>query len=308
MREVLIGEAIRQRRLELGMTQEQLGEGIFDPVSISRIETGKQTPSRKKLKELFERLGLPGDYCYVLRSNNAEKIVKYREEIISLFENEEYEEALGKLEELKKLSEAEDHVTQQFILLMQCRMGKMENGERKSYTFQEQFDLLQKAIRLTSPAFDINKVEQGLYNLEEMAALTLFAKAYSDNGDSERAISIYKRLLIYLHSHFPNILNSEGIFPLVAYCYAKELDKKGEYEKAFKLAKYGWQSCVRYEFYGSLFPILALIAQICHHMGDDEQSEIYYRRVYYIYKVIGDKKGENRISREVKQTLKITLQ
>ena len=39
MKEVFLGEVIRQRRLELGLTQEELCEGICEPMTISRFET-----------------------------------------------------------------------------------------------------------------------------------------------------------------------------------------------------------------------------------------------------------------------------
>ena len=42
MKEIFLGEFIKQRRLELGLTQEQLCEGICEPMTISRIENGRQ--------------------------------------------------------------------------------------------------------------------------------------------------------------------------------------------------------------------------------------------------------------------------
>lgn len=48
MKEFPIGEVIRQRRIELGLTQEELCEGIYEPPTMSRIETGRQTPSDRK--------------------------------------------------------------------------------------------------------------------------------------------------------------------------------------------------------------------------------------------------------------------
>ena len=41
MKEVFLGEVIRQRRLELGLTQEELCEGICEPMTISRFEIGR---------------------------------------------------------------------------------------------------------------------------------------------------------------------------------------------------------------------------------------------------------------------------
>ena len=67
MKEFPIGEVIRQRRMELGLTQEELCEGIYEPPTMSRIETGRQTPSRTKLNVLLQRLGLQDEwYNYII--------------------------------------------------------------------------------------------------------------------------------------------------------------------------------------------------------------------------------------------------
>lgn len=74
MREVFIGEYIKCRRLEMGLTQEQLCEGICEPITISRLENGKQTPSRNRIKAILQRLGLPDDHYVALISKAEEKI------------------------------------------------------------------------------------------------------------------------------------------------------------------------------------------------------------------------------------------
>ena len=42
MREVFIGDYIKQKRLDAGMTQAQLCEGICEPITISRLENGQR--------------------------------------------------------------------------------------------------------------------------------------------------------------------------------------------------------------------------------------------------------------------------
>ena len=46
MKNVFLSEYVKQRRLDLGLTQEQLCDGICEPMTLSRLENGKQTPSR----------------------------------------------------------------------------------------------------------------------------------------------------------------------------------------------------------------------------------------------------------------------
>ena len=45
-----LGEIIHHLRKKAGLTQEALADGICSPVSISRIENGKQMPSGKVLE------------------------------------------------------------------------------------------------------------------------------------------------------------------------------------------------------------------------------------------------------------------
>ncbi len=59
----MFGEAIRSLRLEHGLTQERLSDGICSASSLSKIENGSQVPSRQTFRLLMERLGEPG-YTY----------------------------------------------------------------------------------------------------------------------------------------------------------------------------------------------------------------------------------------------------
>nr|WP_297873834.1 helix-turn-helix transcriptional regulator [uncultured Blautia sp.] len=56
-----IGEVIKRTRESLGMTQEELSEGICTTETLSRIETGKRTPNRANFKALMERMGRCGE-------------------------------------------------------------------------------------------------------------------------------------------------------------------------------------------------------------------------------------------------------
>ena len=83
MREVFLGKYMKQRRLELGLTQEQLCEGICEPMTISRMENGRQTPSRNRINALLQRLGLPDDRYFALLSKHEEEIAALQREIVA---------------------------------------------------------------------------------------------------------------------------------------------------------------------------------------------------------------------------------
>lgn len=74
MQNFLLGEYIRQRRLDLGLTQEAVCDGICEPITLSRIENGKQTPSRTRINAILQRLDLTDDRYYALLSKDELEI------------------------------------------------------------------------------------------------------------------------------------------------------------------------------------------------------------------------------------------
>lgn len=87
MQEIFIGEAIRQRRLALGLTQEELCEGLCEPATLSRIENGRQAPSRSRANALLQRLGLPNDRYYVILTPKEAEADSLRESSIPALTN-----------------------------------------------------------------------------------------------------------------------------------------------------------------------------------------------------------------------------
>lgn len=301
MKEFHIGEVIRQRRIELSLTQEELCQGIYEPPTMSRIETGRQTPSRTKLNVLLQRLGLPDDRYYALLSDNEIKIADLQKEIVSCNVLGKKEKGLQLLRELDEICDRDDTVIQQFILRSRVIFGKWENGEIKPYSFEEKMDMLLRAIHLTSPKFDIEEIEKGLYSLDEVKVINQISLTYSRNDEHKKAIDIYYQLLKYIKKHFKNILQSGGLLPLVCYNYARELDLVRRYEDALEIAQLGWQACVQYGQYKDLPATIALMAECYHFLNDDEKSMEYYRQAYHIHKAIGNERSVRVILSETRE-------
>ena len=71
MKEVIVGEVLRKCRLDRGITQKELCEGICSISTLSRIENGEQHPTRTVFNMLVSRMGedieydeYTGDYDY----------------------------------------------------------------------------------------------------------------------------------------------------------------------------------------------------------------------------------------------------
>ena len=101
MKNVFLGEYVKQRRLDLGLTQEQLCYGICEPMTLSRLENGKQTPSRNRINALLQRLGLPDDRYFALLSKNELEMEALQKEIVACNVTEKVPEGLRSSHNLK---------------------------------------------------------------------------------------------------------------------------------------------------------------------------------------------------------------
>ncbi|CDA75351.1 helix-turn-helix domain-containing protein [Negativibacillus massiliensis] len=301
MEKYFIGEIIRQKRTELGLKQCQLCEGICEPTTMSRIESGKQMPGLNTLKNLLQRLGLSDERYYALVSKNEMQIADLQTEIVSANVFKDPQRGLPKIAELEELADPDDHLLHQFILRSKVLLGKKENEQIIPYTYEEKLDMLFKAIRLTVPNFDIDAIADGLYSIDEAKVINQIALVYSNHGENQKAIHIYDQLLQYIKKHFQNILQSGGLLPLVAFNYARELDLIGRYTDAIEIAETGWKACTQYGQYRMLAPTIALIAECNHFLGDDSKNKEYYRQSYYIYKAVDDERGARVITAEAKK-------
>lgn len=309
MREIFLGEYIKQKRLELGLTQEQLCEGLCEPMTISRLENGRQTPSRNLINALLQRLGLPDDRYFALLSKNEMEIEKLQKEITSC--NVQCDQLVGpekaqiieqgreRILALERIAEKDDRITQQFILRTKVLLGKAEG----SYSLEEQLEMLMEAIRLTVPRFDLEEINRSLYSFNEVKIIVQIANVYSGHGQHKKAIDIFSQLLKYVQKHYPNILQSGGLLPMVSYSYARELDLGRRYEDAIEIAELGWQSCVKSGHYQSLPGLIHIMGECYHLLGDDEKSENLYRQAYYLYQAIDNMRDLAILKTEVQQYL-----
>lgn len=77
----LAGELIRSERTNRNITQEELIEGVYElPENLSRVEHGKTTPTKKRLEQLMDNLGLErGKYDGTIIVDNFELLEKKKE-------------------------------------------------------------------------------------------------------------------------------------------------------------------------------------------------------------------------------------
>lgn len=321
MRETFIGETIRQRRLELGKTQEKLcaelseesggelcekqGNGLCDPATLSRIENGRQAPSRSRAHALLQQLGLPHEKYYTFSSSGeaeAEALRTTIDDHIHRFQQSLGKEktqaradALAQLEQLEAMTEAGDNITRQYVLAVRAALG--------AYGLAERLKMLLEAIQLTVPRFDEGALASRLYSLEEMAVITQIAETYSEAGQHEKAAGIFGQLLTYAQEHYQNVTQPSRYLPWAACSYARELCLTGRYEKSMEIAALGQKACLDYGYCRFLPALLAVMAECRYATGAREQSRRLYCQAYYLYKEVGNACGLARVEEAARKRL-----
>ena len=307
MQQIFLGDMIKRRRLELKLTQEQLSRGICEPITISRLENGKHTPSHNRINALLERLDLPADRYYALLSKNELDIEALQKKIIacnlrfghSLGDEKAQArtEALQAHRDLEAIIDKDDTMSRQFILRSRVILGK-EDGP---YSTQEQRDLLLEAIRLTCPGFSLNDIYQGLYTIDEIKIISQLATVEYREGNYLSAVEIWGQLDKYIRKHFQNIPPTQAHLTMILFNYATGLYEIGQYQKALETAEEGRRLCLDYGHYGCLSGMLEVMAD-CHRcLGNAEKSKEFYYQTYYICKAIGETRNAEITREEIKK-------
>lgn len=306
MQELFIGEAIRRRREELGLTQEEVCEGICEPITLSRLENDKTVPSHNRVKALLQRLNMPDSRYYALLSDHEAQIQTARKEIrsaVSRFARAEagqkartWSLATEQLDRLEALAEEDDNITLQFILSNRAILGR-EDGP---YSVEERLSMLLEALRLTVPGFDLENIGRRRYTQDETAVMNQIANTYSSVGEHDRALDIYRRLLEYVRKYEDQLSTYAPHFTLITYNYARELGLCKYYVKAIEIAEEGKRVGIDYGHYRFLPGFLAIMGECYFLLGETERSKKACVQAHYLYEVLGDERNLRIIDPDIK--------
>ncbi|MBH1940008.1 helix-turn-helix transcriptional regulator [Mobilitalea sibirica] len=284
-----LGDIIRMTRKSLSITQEQLSEDICSVETLSRIETGKQNPSRDTYDLLMERMGRIRERAYSMLSVSDFQVLekmKLFEDYIKLFEYEKAEEVLNDIKE--KLGNS--ILDQQFLI----RAENIVNYRLQKITTEEYLEGFEKAISLTIPKYGIISLSNWPLNFNEALLLLNISIAYAEKKDYDKAIDIIEEVNCAIKQSYmeeqqrvvmqvTNLSNLSKWYGLVE-----------KHEKAIELAEEGIAICKKYKF-GHILPNL-LYSVVWNKeqlidmgvMPPDTKREClnYLNRAYYIASVM----------------------
>lgn len=313
MIETYLGETIKKNREAQGLSQEKLCEGICSVPTLSRIENDGKIPSRDRATALLQRLGLSADRYYMMISKYDADIDRLESEINSYYL--QYDRAQGetrecariqgvqKLQELKKIVKKNDRIGQQFLLRTEAILGEADH----TYDASEQLAKLMDAIRLTIPKFDLDKINDFLYSLDELKILIQVAVRQAKTGNLKKSLKTLEQLFDYVQKHNRNMNQSAGQLPLIAYNYAIKLGQAKRYSDAIEIAEVGRRSCIDCGNYHLLPGFMHILAECYYFLGNNADSRSFYTRAYHFYQSIENKRDLEILEDEASRYLNLTF-
>lgn len=229
----LYHEVIQAERKAKKFTQEMLAEDIYgSPEILSRVETGKNAPSRKKFRELMEKLGTNHrKYEPYLSSENFE-IYEKKRKINLMAGRHDYKKAEELFQQLKGKLDTHSNENKQYILsvgtifdLMAGRIGEKEAIQRE-----------REALGLTfSEGKGIYRVPMG----EESSILNHIAVCYRRMGKRRQAIELLEAVLEKYQASQISLKNHYKPCNIVMLNLSSWYEEEGSVERAIEICRQG---------------------------------------------------------------------
>jgi len=280
-----LGDIMRMTRKSLSITQEQLSEGICSVETLSRIETGKQNPSKDTYELLMERMGRIHERAYSMLSVSDIKVLekmKLFEDHIKLYD---YEQAEIVLYDLKEII-GDSILDKQFLI----RAVNLVNYRLHRISVDAFLNGLEDAIRLTIPEYGKISLANWPLSMNEAGLLINISSAYGEKGDYNKANEILEEAYSALKQSYMDDLQRAILITIVINNLSKNLGLIGNHTRAIELAKEGVSISKTYRIGNVLSNMLYNIAWNLEQLikkgllppENKQKSFNYLKQAYYI--------------------------
>lgn len=276
----LIDEMIRGYRSMQSMSQETLSEEICTPETLSRIESGKRSPSRKNFHALMDKLETGHDYY----NGRLET-----DDFLLLEKHKELERAVA----LKNWSEAN-----QLLRSLKAKVGIGESRSWQSLEITE--NLILFAERKLSPDEYIHRCEKALNCREEewreeefwnrfftkdmVRLLNGINIALERKGRKEDSIFILEHLLRQFEQSKVRLVDRYASSMIIVGNLSSCYGEAGNLEKCIEMCEKGVKLCLESGRGVRLAKLLGNKAEAINLMANatTKKSQQYFELVYYL--------------------------
>ena len=285
-----LGDTIRELRRKAHLTQEELACGICSPVSVSRIECGRQTPSRAVLDALLERLGAHAYDLYGVFSDTdvEEAFARDRRQALQLLDRaqrvpEDRERCLAEARALlATLEERASTPRERRECLLTRGSLLIEEARQDSSRYERALDVLERAVRQTKPDVDLSDLRHVALDPVEANCLALSVHALWCLGRRREAIRLGEELTRALDAMAERnqaLPEHVAMQVYMDYDLAECLAAEGRAEEAREYVERGISLSLSEQQYLLLPELFYLKAKACKRAGEKDEALAIVRAV-----------------------------
>ena len=219
-------DVLRIRREMLGLTQEQLCEGICSVKSLRRAEKGQTDMQRETLKKLLNRLGLSGQMQWSRLITSDRKVIRMAEELADYINDRKFSVASKQLESLKSRIDLDIPQNKQYFLEKQALL-EFEQGK---VTREEFVKMEKEALECTLCAENLYRKENVYLTEREIICISNSWKGMEGKQKRE-SINLILRLYDY-YALNNGLSQAISMYEFIAESAVNELGNNGEHVRA----------------------------------------------------------------------------
>ncbi len=290
-----IGSFIKMKREELGLTQEELADGIISVASLSRIENGGRTPRKENLQSILQRLGYSDSVVNNVSEKEDLSIYLMRYELRQAYIMNDYTKAERILSEFKSMPSELSPVNRQAYE----EIGILLKLDKKEISSSEALARFENALRLTCPKYTRNNLPKFL-TFEEILILNNIALCLNCENDGDKAIEILYHIKNYYDKHICDIEEALRTQPMVLYNLSKFLGLAGRIDESINVCNQGIKLARETGRCSHLAKTLYNLAYVLYKRnepGDREASKHNAIQAYYLSIVLKKEKSAEHYKR-----------
>lgn len=227
---VFIGDMLKILRVRADIKRKEVCRGICDLKLYSRFERGERIPDKLMADALLQRLGKSPNKLETIFTERDYSLCMKREEISCCLLKNDFEKVESLLGSYSRTVEKSEKFHQQYIYKIKAILA----GEKKD--LKEQYELLRAAIEMTLPDFQVAKMQEYLYSLEELNLLLMLALNCSDTNE-DMSEALLEGILSYLDQSYTDEEEKVKVYPQAVCIASKLYIKKEKYKEMTGLCK-----------------------------------------------------------------------
>lgn len=281
-----LGPILKARREELGLSQEDLADGICAVPTLSRIENGERLPTKNHFEMLMQRLGYSAMSMDFFSDKQTFLLHELKIKTRYAYIAEDYSLAKKRVDEFECLLDNPTNIDKQFSILYKTLLNQ------KQYSNAYKLKQFEDALKLTCPKYDTGYIPHVL-SYEEIILLNNIAICTDVAGDRNRAIFILRTLKEYYEQHMISTDEALRTQPMILYNLSKLLGLSGRYDECIEICDLGIRiartsgRCLHFgkTLYNRGWALLQR-----NRAGDRELAEISLNYAYHFFEVMGSRR------------------